>query len=315
MTDYNDFKNKVVSESFNEKIRVLFSVYEEIYYEKAKKFINDIKHLFDITYNTPVEYTDELLKLFGVKVSDLSFFTDAKKEQIKNNLLANIFKFNKIKLKDIIYTQIMYLYEVTGNVYPQDTYDWEVFFRCNCDVYTDEDVSTDIGLYTDEDLYTDMGYRTPFLEIEFVLDKEYDDGLWYVELDSLIKENLNNIRHILSKLSYTLNCVIECTENATITNDNGVVSISGDMSNIHDARYYKITFDDLSSIVYTIDEYDEDIDYYYIYTENIYNETKNITKIEILDYTQTIVYITANLPTIYLCANSKMLFNFNIRKN
>jgi hypothetical protein len=314
MTDYNDFKDKVVSESFNEKIRVLFSVYEQIKYEKTKKVINDIKHLFDITYNSPTEYTDELLKLFGVKVSDLSFFSDEKKEQIKNNLMSNIFKFNKIKLFDIIYTQIMYLYEVTGNVYSLDTYNWEVFFRCNVNTYTEEDVTTDIGLYTDDDLYTDMGYRTPFLEIEFILNKEYDEGLWYIELDSLIKENLNNVRHILSKLLYALKCTIECTENETITNDNGVVSISGDMTNIHEARYYRITYTDDTTFTNAISEYDEDTNYYYIYTEDKFSETKYIKKIEILDYLQTTIYITANLPTIYLESGSKMIFNFNIRK-
>lgn len=314
MENYNDFKDKVVSGAFDEKIRVLFSVYEQIQYDKTKKFINDVKHLFDITYNTPTEYVDELLKLFGVKVNDLSFFSDEKKEQIKNNLLANIFKFNRIKLKEIIFLQIMYLYGVKGNVYPLDTYDWEIFYRCNCNVYTDDDISTDTGLYTDDDLYTDMGYRTPFVEIEFVLDTNHDGTLWYADLDALIKENLNNVRHISTRLSYALNCTIECTENQTITNSNGIVTTSGDMTYINQARYYRITFSDLTTHTHTIDEYDEDTNYYYIYTEDKFNELKNIIKIEILDYLQTTVYITATIPNIYLIEDSKMIFNFKIRK-
>ncbi len=315
MKNYTDFKDKVVSENINEKVRVLFDIYEEIRYGYIKNSINTIKHLFDTTYNIPTDYVDELLTLFGVDISDLSLFTDQQKEDIKNNFLNNIFNFYRIKLKDTIYYQIMYIYGLQGAVYPLETYDWISYYRTNCYSYTDIELSTDCGLYTDMDLTTDQGYRTPFVEIEFLLYKKFDNNkLWYIDIDSIIKNEMELIRHVLTKLFYSLRCDIECEEGEIITNDNGITSDTEVVGDIHNVRRYKIIYTDLTYNWFNVNEFSEDENNYYIYTKNRFISDKLISKIEFYDYAETNKYIDITFPEIYLKTGDDLICNLTILK-
>lgn len=300
------------------KFKQLLEVFSEIYHEYTDSSIEVVKNVFNTEYDLDDEIIELLFKLFGFTISDLSFFDEATRNIIKKNFVNNIFVFYRNRIKKDVYTHMLYVYGVRGDVYVLETTNtWQYFERTDYG-YLDTFKFTDIGLTTDMGYTTDNLYRTPFNEIVIYLDQEHSNNtLWYVELGDAIKKDMENVRYVLSRLFYTFQLDLIATENDTITDtDRNVEMIVGDITDRFDIRKYKITFDDLTTDIALIPVISNDDvnNYYYNFTTQ-YDEDKVIEKIELLSFDEGTVYVTINCPDIYLEEDDKINLNLMIQKN
>lgn len=313
------------------RFKQLFEAFEELYNEKITGILDEdgsVRHIYDTEYELDEEIVEMLFDLFGFKVSDLKYFADADRKTIKNLFADNIFAFYQGRLTKGIYTQLLYMYKVRGEVYPLDTLNWDYFYRTEIE-YLDVKKYMDIGLTMDAGLDADGNpivgessyemdnlYRTSFIEIEIFLDQQIETGkLWTSDIDSSIKGDVENIRYILSKPFYTLFCDVAATENDTNNNANGVTAVSIAIPNLDSLDKYKIVYTDATFDIFYINTKDEDVDNYYVNFENTFGANKIIKTIYIMDINDSINYVTITFPDIYLAVNDKLRINITIDKN
>ena len=293
-------------------------VFDTIFHRHADDALDLVKNIFNTEYDLPPEVVQMLANLFGFMLPDLSFMPEEDQEKIYNNFADNIFIFYRNRLKKEIFNHMLYVFGLTGDAYVLETYDWDYYYRTDGS-YCDTNKFTDTGLYTDMEYTTDNLFRTPFVEIEVILDKSYvpgsDISLWYRDLSNAVKREMESIRFVLTKLFYYLVCPVDALENGTRTNDNDVVVVTGEITNKFDIRKYRLTYEDSTSDIFLMNDYDEDSTHYYYKTENIFTYYKSIVKIELLDFFETIIYSTIDCPEIFLPDGDTVSFEISIEKN
>ena len=293
-------------------------VFDTMYQNYADDALEMVKNIFNTEYPLPTEVVGILLDLFGFTLPDLQFLDDTEREKIENLFIDNIFVFYKNRASKEIFNQMLYVFGLTGNIYLLETYDWDNFIRTDAS-YLDTNRFTDIGLFTDMNYTTDNVFRTPFLDIEIILNKVHTvdtvDYLWYLDINNAIKREMDNIRYVLSKLFYHFVVPVDALENDTRTGTNGVEAITSDITDKFDIRRYRLTFDDATTELGYVENIDEDTTNYYYEINTKFNESKKITTAELLDISDTTVYCTINCPEIYLEVEDFIYFNVVIEKN
>jgi len=327
----------LVSNGFSLKFKQLLEIYDEVYHDNADVALELVKNIFNVDYDLPDDVLTLLFNLFGYTIPDLSFFSDEKKNIIKNLFADSILFFYKNRIRKENYEMIIYIYDITGQVYATDTGNWSEFY-VRGDDYFDLNKYTDIGMITDNLYVTDNLHGTFFNQVIIKLDQEFDnDTLWYKDLGNAIKKNINNIRYVLSNILYTFECdvygnygstEISTDINLTLDNlyttdinflppsaDNGVTYVSvTPIVNIADLKTYKVFYTDLTSETFEILETDEDESNFYIYLENVFLTDKYVEKVELYNLSGSITYSQILCPEIYIESGDTLKFNIIVKK-
>jgi hypothetical protein len=313
----SDFTEKLVPEIIDNKIKKLFDIFEEVYYNKVNPAMSTVKKIYDSTYELPEEILELMFQLYNLTASDLTYFSDIQRKSIKNKFINNVFTFYRTKLKDSVFYQMLYIYGLKGVVYPLDTLNFSEYYR-STNILNLIELLTDVGLETDVGYETDNVYRTPFIEVEIELNKYYSNvinELWFSDLDINFKRDIDNIRHVLSKIYYTLKLPVSGKVSDTVTNSDNLLScVTGSISALGNLYNYRVIYSDDSYDTFIISDKSEDASNYYINTENIFVVDKYIKSIVITDILNTTTYSTITFPQITLKEADKLLAEIIITK-
>ena len=148
-------------------------IFRVLEHQKNLNTLDNFEKIKNIFYNMDDTLKENIFELFDFQVSDLAYFTDSSyKNKIIENQYFNMTTIYKSRILEQMYAYIFYIYGVNSNLYALDTLDWSGFTRSRNDFF-EMNPMTDIGMLTDQGYSTDGASRTPFIDIEYLLDKEY----------------------------------------------------------------------------------------------------------------------------------------------
>lgn len=307
---------KILPPKLSLRFKQLFQSLNEVYADYTDTPMNIIRGIWDTEYDLPEDVTTLLFNLFGFNISDLKFFNDNTRKIIKNQFADNIFSFYRNKLNQSIYSQLLYIYGLRGNVRILNTRDWTNFFPGEL-TYFDRNLYTDVGLTTDLGYFTDNLVRTPFIELEVLLNKKYTidlvDYLWFSNINLNLKSDVDNIRYVLTRVFYKFSIYAEGESGETIVDpDSGIEIICEDISDLKSINKFKLTFEDSTTItdfIYSKDIIDGKFNYEINYK---FLEDNKIVKIELLNLKEDTIYVTINTPKTFIQSGDTFYSNINV---
>jgi len=292
---------KITPPGLSDRFKQLLQSSNIVYSNYTDTAIEIVKSIWDTSYKLPENIITVVSDLFGFEISDLLFFDTDTRIKIKNLFINNIITFYRNRIKESIYQILLYIYGLHGNVNILNTKDWVNFFIGEL-TYYDRNLYTDVGLTTDAGYFTDNLIRTPFIQIQILLDKLYPDNyLWFQNINTNFKSDVNNIRYILTKVFYQLALYAVGTANQTTTDPNtGVETICGNITNLANINKYRVTFQ--NNTTYTDFILSKEVgDGYFEYDINYtVPSDSTIIKVELLNLKEDTVYVTINSPYIYI---------------
>ncbi len=164
---------ETLPQNFNRKTQILFEIAQKFLRSNTVTNMDKVQHFYDPEYPKTSDEKQLIFDLFNYKIFDLSSFTDVtKRTQIEDNQLRNIINIYKQMNSENMLHLVFYTYGVTATIYLLNTKDWTGFQRTTGG-YLDINKVTDAGLTLNSGSVVDGGSRTPFIENEILLDKNY----------------------------------------------------------------------------------------------------------------------------------------------